>query len=57
MLVPLLKIGISVLGRKIASLFDVQVRFLQLYFRLTESKKGIKLFVVSTVCFISVTVL
>lgn len=43
------------LGLKIARLFDAQVRFLQVYFHLIESKNSINLFIVSTVCFVSVT--
>ena len=44
-------------GLKIARLFDAQVRFLQVYFHLIESKNSINLFIVSTVCFVSVTLL
>jgi len=56
--IPLLKIGISVLGPQIPTLFDVQVRFLRGFFHLIESKHGIKLFfVVNAFCFVSVTVL
>ena len=50
-------IGIAVFGLKIARLFDAQVRFLQVYFHLIESKNSINLFIVSTVCFVSVTLL
>lgn len=59
MLIPLLKFGISVLGPKIARLFDVQVRYLQVFFffHLIESKHGIKLFIVNAFWFVSVTVL